>query len=315
MTVALPPRTFDHDAFVHDSDEDYAAALAPLLQGAASHGDATAAVVSKGKAGLLAAALGSAAAKVNFVDAEAWYRHPVSTIAAYESLLRRTPSGVRTVLIGEVQFGSEPADWTSWTRYEALLNSSLARYDAHVVCPYDRRTLPGSVVEDALRTHPWVLDGLGRHASDNYDEPDFLVASLPPSVEVPSREPDLELSLARSLRHARHEFARLATASGFDSERVDELTLAVNEIATNAIVHGGIPSLLQVWQEPGGLTCVVSDRGKGADPLAGFQSPPRGSTSGYGLWLTRTIFDRADALADDDGFRIVLFASRTRAPS
>lgn len=312
MTVALPPRTFDHDAFVHDSDEAYAATLAPLLKSAASSGNSIAAVVSQPKAQLLAKAMGGAAGKLNFVDAESWYRHPVSTITAYEALLRDTPDGVRTVLVGEVQFGEAPSEWTSWTRYEALLNDALQCYDAQVVCPYDRRTLPSSVVEDALRTHPWVLDGLGRHASDAYDNPGLVIASLPPTVEIPAREPDLELSLTRSLRRARRAFATMAAAAGFPRDRVDELTLGVNEIATNAILHGSIPSVLQVWQDSDGLTCVVSDRGAGADHLTGFQSPPPGSTSGYGLWLTRTIFDRADAIADNDGFRIVLFASSSR---
>jgi len=311
VTVASPPRRFDHDAFVHDTDEGYVAALVPLLHGALESGEVAVAVVSSPKASLLAKALGHHAARVEFVSAESWYMHPVGTISAYEARLRETPAGRRTVLIGEVQFGDHPGDWTSWTRYEALLNTALSTYDANVVCPYDRRKLPPGVVEDALRTHPFVVDGAGRHASYAYSEPDLILSSLPATVEVPERAPDFEMPLSRSLRDARRLFSAVTVSAGFDPDRTEELTLAVNEIATNALTHGRGPGLMQLWADPTGLTCVVSDHGAGAEPQVGFQPPPLGSTSGYGLWLSRRIFDRVDTVVEDDGFRVALFASPT----
>ena len=53
MAVALPPRTFDHEAFVHGTDEEYVNALVPLLQGALGRGEVAVAVVSSPKASLL----------------------------------------------------------------------------------------------------------------------------------------------------------------------------------------------------------------------------------------------------------------------
>ena len=248
------------------------------------------------------------------MDAETWYRHPVSTISAYEGLLKATPPGTRTFLIGEVQFGDHPRDWTSWTRNEALLNSALATYDARVVCPYDRRILPARVVEDAGRTHPFLVDAVGRRASHEYSAPEVILPNLPATVEVPDRAAALEVPLSRSLREARRRLSTVTASAGFDRERSDELTLAINEVATNALKHGRGPGLIQVWADANGLTCVVSDQGAGVSPQAGFRPPPQGSTSGYGLWLSRRIFDRVDTVADSDGFRVTLFASAPRRP-
>lgn len=309
MTIALPPRTFDHDAFVHDTDDGYVAALVPLLQGALQRGEAATAVVSSPNAAILAKALGTQADSVGFVSAEDWYTHPVGTINAYDAMLADAPAGTRNFVIGEVQFGTEPADWASWTRYEALLNSALSGYDAHVVCPYDRRVLPAEVVEDALRTHPFVVYGGARHASGSYAEPDLVIPSLPPTVDIPARAPDLEIRLSGSLRQARHVFSAITASAGFGREQTDELTLAINEIATNALTHGRGPGLMRLWVDAEGLTCVISDRGLGASPEIGYKPPPLGSTSGYGLWLSRRIFDRVDTLIEPDGFRVALFAS------
>lgn len=315
MRVALPPRTFDHDAFVHDTDEEFVSTLVPLLHAALQRGEATAAVVSAPKAALLAATLGSAASRVEFVSAETWYRHPVSTISAYEARLKSAAPGQRTFLIGEVQFGEDPADWTAWTRYEALLNSALSPYDAWVVCPYDRRWLPANVVEAAARTHPHVVDGAGRNASGAYTDPAFTVSSLPPTVNVPARPADFEVRLSGSLHAARQLLSRVLASGGFDRERSDELILAINEIATNALTHGRGAAALELWMDHTGFTCVVRDQGRGAGPLVGYKPPPLGATSGYGLWLSRRIFDRVDTVADGDGFRVALFASATMQPA
>lgn len=315
MTTALPSRSFDHDVFVHDADEGYIAALVPLLQGALERSEAATAVVSSSNAALLAKALGAQANRVEFISAEGWYMDPVTTITAYDTMLATAPVGKRNFVIGEVQFGGEPAAWTAWTRYESLLNNALSGYDAHVVCPYDRRVLPPAVVEDALRTHPFVVDATARQASGSYAEPELVIPSLPATVDVPERAPDLEIRLKRSLREARHLFSAITASAGFGREHTEELTLAINEIATNALTHGRGPGLMQLWVDPEGLTCVISDHGAGASPAIGYKPPPLGSTSGYGLWLSRRIFDRVDTLAEPDGFRVALFASSTSAPA
>ena len=65
MTAVEPvehvdPHSLEHDALVYGSDEEYLAALLPLIEAALDAGDHVFAVVSHRNAGLLREALGSA---------------------------------------------------------------------------------------------------------------------------------------------------------------------------------------------------------------------------------------------------------------
>ncbi len=314
MTIAADhraARAFQHDAFIYDSDEDYASTLVPLIEAAQEAGDTVLAVVPRHNAALLRSALGDAAGATEFVDAETWYEHPIATIAAYEAILRGIPAGTRAFVIGEVQFGTSEADWTSWTRYEAALNTALRRYDARVVCPYDARVLPVRVVEDARRTHPYLLATTEARRSDRYLDAPTLFSLLPPTVAVPAGRPDVDLLVDGRLGSARRAFAAVAAEAGFDAESTGDLTLAVNELLTNAVTHGGGAARLRVWTSGADLTCVVDDAGGGVDdPLIGYAGPPPGSPRGYGMWLARRLFDRSEFLRSPTGGLSVLLACR-----
>ena len=96
-----------------------------------------------------------------------------------------------------------------------------------------------------------------------------------------------------------HRVRELVLAAAVDAdlpqERADELALAVNEIATNAIVHGRPPTTLRVWRQKGEIVCEVADAGKGIkDPLAGHLRPPAEAPGGRGLWLARLLCDAVE---------------------
>ena len=67
--------------------------------------------------------------------------------------------------------------------------------------------------------------------------------------------------------------------------------LAVNEIATNSIRHGGGSGTLRVWLEAGVLICEVRDSGHLDDPLAGRRRPSPSDYGGRGLWLANQVCD------------------------
>jgi anti-sigma regulatory factor (Ser/Thr protein kinase) len=73
--------------------------------------------------------------------------------------------------------------------------------------------------------------------------------------------------------------------------RAGDLVLAVNEVATNSVVHGGGQGIVRVWCEPDALICEVSDGGAITDPLAGRRRPPDGNVGGHGLWLCNQLCD------------------------
>jgi serine/threonine-protein kinase RsbW len=86
-----------------------------------------------------------------------------------------------------------------------------------------------------------------------------------------------------------------------------EFALAVHEIATNAVRHGGGTGELRLWQSDGHLYCEVVDRGHGI-PRGRLSShrPRPGHIGGWGLWLARQICTTVDIDTGHAGTRIRL---------
>jgi anti-sigma regulatory factor (Ser/Thr protein kinase) len=76
-----------------------------------------------------------------------------------------------------------------------------------------------------------------------------------------------------------------------DDERGERLVLAVNELASNSIRHGGGRGRLLVWREADTLLCEVRDDGHIADPLAGRRRPMIEEYGGRGMWLANQLCD------------------------
>ena len=86
-----------------------------------------------------------------------------------------------------------------------------------------------------------------------------------------------------------------AAAVGLSGARAEELVLAVNEIASNAVVHGRPPATLRVWraERRAGLRGERL-RGRIKDALAGQLTPPLEGIGGRGLWLARMLSDAVE---------------------
>jgi anti-sigma regulatory factor (Ser/Thr protein kinase) len=73
-------------------------------------------------------------------------------------------------------------------------------------------------------------------------------------------------------------------------DRVDDVVLAVHEVAANTIVHGGGVGLLRVWATSTELVFdVVDSRDKPTVPTVTRPSPD--DLSGRGLWLAQSLMD------------------------
>lgn len=303
----------EHHVFFYDDDRLYADVLGAHLRIALAAGDAVIAVVPPRNERLLRGELGSDADRVTWIDATTWYEHPVRAIADYDATLDRLDPSQRAFVIGEVEFGNTERDWHEWTRYEAAVNHALQHHDAHAVCPYDARRLPPGVLDDARRTHPFVLEAHGRRASEHYTPPEQLFDDLGPATRAPAGPPDLDLAVdSGSVRDGRLAFASFVSSLSFPPDRVEELALAVGEVLSNAVRHGGGGARLRIWRtRDGELTCVVDDDGPGTDdPLLGLRPPAPGSEGGYGLWIARRLFDRSELSRAPGGGLSVLLAAR-----
>ncbi|MGH3814028.1 MAG: ATP-binding protein [Pseudonocardiaceae bacterium] len=68
---------------------------------------------------------------------------------------------------------------------------------------------------------------------------------------------------------------------------------AVNEVATNTLVHTNQPGVLSLWQDSdtGSLVCEITDSGQLPDRLVGRIPPARSEPHGRGLILANALCD------------------------
>ena len=78
------------------------------------------------------------------------------------------------------------------------------------------------------------------------------------------------------LRRLRAFMAEHARRAGMGEQSATSLVVAINEIATNSLKHGGGSGELRIWIDGRTLLCEVSDRGHLTLPLAGRLPPGPG---------------------------------------
>ena len=106
---------------------------------------------------------------------------------------------------------------------------------------------------------------------------------------------------AERVAHLRHLIARLARQCGLEAGRTEDLVVAVNEVMTNAVRHGGGTGEVRLTVD-GDLVCEVYDTGAGFDAASHtgrtVAPPPRLGGGGLGIWMARQV---ADALSIASG--------------
>ena len=135
---------------------------------------------------------------------------------------------------------------------------------------------------------PLALRKLGRGSPG----PDRLADPAEPLPEPPASALELAFE-AGPLQALRWLVARAAEDAGLDETRAADLVLAVHELATNTLRHGGGRGQLRIWREPEALICEVSDAGRLDQPLAGRERPLAAQPGGRGLWLVNQLCDLA----------------------
>jgi anti-sigma regulatory factor (Ser/Thr protein kinase) len=285
---------FRHDAFLYEDAHEFLAGAAAFAAAALAAGDPLIVALDPSKTALLRSELGRDARKVCFADMREIGANPARLIPAWRRLIEtRDAEGRRLWGIGEpIVAGRSEAEVAECHRHEALTNIAFADVPAlSFLCAYDLCALHADVIAGARRTHPTVLESGLRRPSPEYT----ALAGHPGSFEDPLPEPRaLARTLvfgARELREIRALVEGRALAAGLALERREDIVLAVNEIASNSVRHGGGSGVLRIWRETGALICEVSDGGRIVDPLAGRERPAGEQIGGYGLWLANQVCD------------------------
>ncbi|GGY17246.1 ATP-binding protein [Streptomyces minutiscleroticus] len=92
------------------------------------------------------------------------------------------------------------------------------------------------------------------------------------------------------------------------TERCEEFVLAVDEVAANAVLHGGGHGVLTMHEHCSALHCRISDQGPG---FAGRTAAPATcaattAESGRGLWMVQQLTDHLDITTNTQGTTVTI---------
>jgi anti-sigma regulatory factor (Ser/Thr protein kinase) len=295
MTNPAPsptPATFRHEALLYAGEDEFLARAVTFIVDGVQQNESVLVVVSAQKIAALRDALNGAALDVQFADMAEVGHNPARIIPAWRDFVNKNGGGARPLRgIGEpISDDRSDAALAECHRHESLLNLAFAGSgDWWLLCPYDTTRLSDAVVEEAHRTHPYMFEA-GRHRHSPLARGlDAISAPFDdPLPEAPHGAP--EYVFDRSGLAAIRVLARdMGVRAGLAPTRVSDLALAVDEIATNSIRHGGGRGILRIWIDDQAVFCDIRDAGRLDDPLVGRRRPSPEQLDGRGMWLVNQL--------------------------
>lgn len=312
MTSEAARARLTHEAALYHGDGEYAKVFGPVIRSGLALDGAVLVVAPSERLDQLNDALGTAAASVDFLDMTVVGRNPTAIIPTVLLPYADRHRDRRVTIIGEpIWPGRSEAAYATAVQNESLINLALADHDVTIICAYDVEALPATAVDDAYRTHPIVMSTRARSRSSTYLAPPELAPTcLRPWPAPPSDAATVDFH-GGNLRRVRRYVGEVAEMAGLPAERVNDLRVAVNEVVTNVVRHGGGSGLVRTWCSPASLTCEVADRGRMADLLAGRRPADLGAEHGRGLLLANQLCDLLQIDSDRDGTTVRLHFDRT----
>jgi anti-sigma regulatory factor (Ser/Thr protein kinase) len=314
-TRVTTERGFRHEALLYAGMEQFVARTTPFIKGALEAEEPILVVVSRPKIEALRAAVGNAD-RVQFRDMSEVGANPAHIIPAWHDFVQANAGkGRRLRGIGEPIYPERtPSELVESQRHEALLNVAFdGAPDFWLLCPYNTQALDPTVVATAHRTHPVIADDEGYRSSHLY--PGVAAAVAP--YDTPLPEPGaLRATLvftAKGLLSVRRLVSREAGSAGLTTRPIGDLVMAVNEVATNSVQHGGGSGTLRIWRDGGVLVCEIRDRGHFDDPLADRRRPAPAQNGGRGLWMANQLCDLVQLRSFSGGTTVRLHMHRDRS--
>ncbi|MGW7542034.1 anti-sigma factor RsbA family regulatory protein [Streptomyces sp. NPDC054770] len=287
------PGPFRHSALFYGDEGEYLAGTVPFVREALAAQEPVAVAVPAENLRLIRAALGADAGAVRFLDMREAGRNPGRILpGVLHAFADAQPPGHRVRIVGEpVWPGRTTAEYPACVQHEALINAAFRGRTATVLCPYDTRRLDPQAIADAHATHPTLRPAGGGPEQDSHAyAPADILARYNEPLPPPPAAPAVRFE-AGSLSAARHLATAEAARLGLSGARLADLTLAVAELSTNSVVHGGGSGTLAVWAGDGRVVCEIRDKGHLTDPLAGRRPAPRDRSGGRGLLLVNLVAD------------------------
>jgi anti-sigma regulatory factor (Ser/Thr protein kinase) len=288
-----PSHAFRHEALMYAGMDEFVDGVTAFLREGLACDEPALVVVGAEKIARLQEALGADADRVCFADMTEVGANPARIIPAWhEFVAQHAPSRRPFRGVGEpIWAARSPEELAECQRHEALLNVAFDdSADWVLLCPYDTTTLTSDVLEEAERSHRFVATVADRSPSRRYGVDDGLEV-FAGALPEPSG-PVAELHFAAGpLRAVRQFVYAHPLVERLDRARIGDLLVAVTELASNSIRHGGGAGTVRVWGEQDAIVCEMRDSGRLADPLVGRQRPTVDRRDGRGVWLVHQLCD------------------------
>ncbi|RKN41102.1 ATP-binding protein [Micromonospora endolithica] len=135
----------------------------------------------------------------------------------------------------------------------------------------------------------------------------------PPSAGPEAADLLDEPFTAATVTELRHLLAAHVASSGLTGDPADDFVLAVHELVTNAVRHGGGIGRLHLSRCDGVLRCTVTDYGAGQDDVP-VDLPDADVPGGRGLWLAHHLTGTLALRRRPDGLAATVSAHLPAAP-
>ena len=282
---------YRHEAFFYAGHGQFMDGTLPFIREAVAADEPILVVLDGAKINALRHELGGDGGQVLFADMAEVGANPARIIPAWEDFVEQhVAPGRRLWGIGEPIWATRsPAELAECQRHEALLNVVFSSSAFSLLCPYDTDALDQAVIDEARRNHPFVREDDIPMPSMHFPGSEFFATPFDDPLSDPPHGAPVVAFQVTTLREVRGLVAAQAARAGLPSERIEDLLLAVNEVATNSLVHGGGRGTVGVWQEADAVICEVRDKGRIEDPLIGRRRPLAESLGGRGLWLANQL--------------------------
>lgn len=285
---------FHHEALMYDGPDAFLARTSALIRGALAADEPVMVALRTHQIENLREELGREAERVRFADMVELGRNPARIIPAWRDFVDERPTeDVRVWGIGEPIWAERDSEeLLECQRHESLLNVAFADTPNFVLlCPYDTGALEAAVLEEARQSHPYLTErGLHRRheARSLEDSAGPFDAALP---DPPGDHQERAFS-AETLGPLRRYVYLRSMAAGVRPARSDDAVLAVHEVASNSVRHGGGHGVLRSWEGERTVVFEIRDSGRIDDPLVGRVRPSVEQSRRFGLWLVNQLFDR-----------------------
>ncbi len=308
MTVpsTVPKEDFRHKTLFYGTAGEYLADCLEFVRGGLAAGEPVLVAVPQANLSPLRSRLGEAAEAVSFVDMTVAGGNPGRIIS---SVLRpffdEHPARPVRVISEAIWPGRTAMEYPACIQHEALVNLAFTGRQASMLCPYNAVSLPPSVLTDAARTHPVIVQGGRPNFSSTYGDPvQVLDAYNRPLPEPPVVGDTILIDAAATPRTIRRFVHGCARSAGMIPEQLTKLLAAVDEVVTNTIVHTRRPGILSIWQEGDWIACEVEDSGHILDPLVGRRPSAPFDIRPRGLALVQDVCDLVRMHSDETGTTI-----------